>query len=170
MKEELKIFESILPRNPVKAELSNIFMDKEYIVATDTRIMIRKKHTFSVEKSCLIVNDKARWTISPEGLFEGMAVNHTRASGYPDTARLYKKFNGQERLKRAERQDFISALYIAAEEGHVIDFVLYAPALKKIAKLLKDEETREVRIGEDMPIYMTIGEYELLLMPMIFPK
>lgn len=170
MKEELKIFEAILPKNPDKYELSHIFMDGEYVVSTDTKIMVRKKHDYEIEKSCLIINDKARYRIEAEDVFNGMPVNYQWASGYPDGTRVYGKFDKQDRLYEAEGQDFITALYIVAEAGHVIDFITYAPALKKIAKLLKNEETVEVRVGKDTPIYMTIGGYELLFMPMVFPK
>ena len=145
-------------------------MDGEYIVSTDTTILVRKKHDFEVEKSSLIINDKAKMAITAEGLFNGHAVNYSQASGYPDVTRIYGKFNKQDRLNRAEHHDFITSLYIAAEEGHVIDFITYAPILKKIAKALGNEVVVEVRVGEDKPIYMVIGGYEFLFMPITFPK
>lgn len=170
MKDQLKIFEAILPRNPRKSELSHIFMDSQHIVSTDTTIMLRKKHDFEVEKSSLIINDTAKMAITAEGLFNGHAVNYSQASGYPDVARIYGKVNKQDHLHRAEHHDFINGLYVAAEEGHVIDFITYAPTLKKIAKALANEEVAEVRVGEDKPIYMRIGGYEFLFMPITFPK
>lgn len=170
MKDQLKIFETILPRNPLKGELAHVFINSEYIVSTDTKIMVRKKHDFDVSKKMLVINDKAKVPIAAEGIFNGLPVNYGRASGYPDITRIYNKFSTQGRLQRAEGQDFITALYITAEEGHIIDFIAYATALKKIAKALGDEEVAEVRVGEDTPIYMVIGGYEFLFMPIIFPK
>ena len=158
----MQLLNKILPTNNQKLEINHIFLDGENMVATDTRILIVKKHGMNIDRECLIVNPKAKdKSIKIDTLIDGMGCS-TNYGKYPD----YKRILTKEPMTYMEGDvDGLTLLQIiCAEKGMMIDFVNYAAFMKMLSKI----SFNRYYVGEkNLPITIANDEYTIVLMPMV---
>ena len=106
--------------NIMKKEINHILVDSENMVATDTRILIVKKHNMDIQKPFLLINDKAKHVMNTEAIEFNMKASYVLANGYPSYKRIIPE------LKRMVdiNSKFIKALYeISSKHGVMFDYV-----------------------------------------------
>jgi len=164
----MEILKTILNRNNPKIEINNIFVDKENMVSTDTTILIVKKHNQDIEKSFLIINDKAKDKLNAEDIVFDEKINYTDANRYPEYKRIVKWNGLKEYIPKYDT--LIDVLYEISYKKHIIlNFIDYATKFKKINKLLPKINKVSYN-GENDPIQITAKNYIIMIMPMYFNK
>lgn len=159
----MQLLNKILPTNNPKLEINHIFLDSENMVATDTRILIVKKHGMDdIDKEYVIVNPKAKdKSIKIDTLIDGMGYS-TNYGKYPD----YKRILTKEPMVKVEGDvDGLTLLQmICAEKGMMINFVDYAAFMKMLSKITFN---RYYVGGKNLPITIANDEYTIVLMPIV---
>ena len=160
-----KMLKTILPNNNPKYELNHILVDDENMVATDTSIMIIKKHDFDFKKQpFLVLNDKAKTPINVEGIELEEKVSYTMANTYPDYRRIMLDRN-KTKVYFPEYYEFIDCLYeLSHELCFIFNWEQYATKYKKIAKLLPKVE-KVYYTQENTPVMIIAEEYTVIIMP-----
>ena len=160
-----KMLKTILPNNNPKYELNHILVDDENMVATDTNIMIIKKHDFNFKKQpFLVLNDKAKTLINAEGIELEEKVNYTMVNTYPNYKGIMLDTN-KIKVYIPQYYGFIDCLYeLSYKFGFIFNWEQYATKYKKIAKLLPKIE-KVYYTQENAPVMIIAEEYTVIIMP-----
>ena len=161
----MKLLAKILKTNLPKLEINHIFSDSKNMVATDTRILIVKKHGMEhifEGKKCLIINPKAKVQPKIDAIEGQMAVNISQAESYPDYHRVLTK--EPMTYMKGDVDGLTLLQMICAEKGVMIDFVNYAGFMKMLSKI----SFNRYYVGEKiLPITIANDEYTIVLMPIV---
>ena len=160
-----QILKTILPNNNQKYELNHILIDDENMVATDTKIMIIKKHDFDFKKKpFLILNNKTKMSIKAEGIELEEKVNFSMAQNYPDYRRIMLNTN-KTKVYIPKYYEFIDCLCeLSYKFGFIFNWKDYATKYKKIDKLLPKIK-KVYYTSENAPVMIIAEEYIIIIMP-----
>ena len=160
-----QILKTILPNNNQKYELNHILIDDENMVATDTKIMIIKKHDFDLKKQpFLVLNNKTKMSIKAEGIELEEKVNYTMANTYPNYRKIMLDTD-KTKIYIPKYYEFINCLYeLSHELGFIFNWEQYATKYKKIDKLLPKIE-KVYYTQENAPVMIIAEEYIIIIMP-----
>jgi len=160
----IKAFEAIQPNNNPKLEINHILVDNINIVVTDTTMLLIKPHNLKVDENMLLVNDKAKFKIDTEDLFNGFKVNKNRADGYPNYKRIiptgdYIMFNAP--------MSFIDALYTVTYNHSILfDYIKMSTIFKKLDKNLSKVVSYNFK-DKNLPLCLKFEDGEIfVIMPL----
>lgn len=165
MLNKIKILEKVLKKKEgFHDSLTNIYVDNEYMMATDERIMLVIPHFCNVEQQLLIVNHKAKNPVQVEGSWEGLAVNYSIAKEYPDYNRVLNV--AKEYTKVETSWSLLDFLYnLSHYTGWLPDYTKYATLFKHLSSKLK-EIKEYCYIDNKSPLFIKFeGGEVLVIMP-----
>lgn len=163
----MKLLETILEKNNPKLEINHIFMDGENLVATDTKILIVKRHNEKMEEgfNALLINPKAKYPIKSEAIILDKTANKSMASGYPNYKRIIPQTGKNYGFEKCDGLTLIQLMM--AKYNLCLDLLGNSSFYKQLAKMNLEWYTFD---GYNMPISIGNKEYTIVIMPMIFPQ
>lgn len=162
----MKLLEKILPKNNPKIEINHILADEHNFVATNSSILIVKKHNMEhifKDKKYLIINPKANHEIRIDGIEAQMPVNTTQASSYSDYNRVIPS---EDKCYDLGKADGINFMYrFTYKCNWIFDYVANASFMKELDKI--QLEWYQFR-GPKLPVAVGNDEYTIVIMPMVY--
>lgn len=181
-KKYIDILIGIREKSNPKKELNHIFIDRENMVVTDTRILVIYKHEIEdIDGEYLLLNPKAKDAIDfdkKDGFFEfgldvlrrkRLDIEDNNNGGYPLNYPDYNRIVPTEKYTSFDNScPGIEALYMICQKHSVaIDFIKFSKFFKKVDHVMFDkyhftESSYPIAIKND---YLT-----LVIMPLVFPN